>query len=436
MDKKENEMLQSKQIFKGNIIHTPTLGKWEIIEHGYVIVDENGKVESLTKELPMEYRYYQVYNFNDKLIIPAFVDLHVHASQFPNRGLCLDYSLIDWLFQCTFPLEARFADLEFAKDVYDRVLKNMWANGNLHSLVYNTISLQATKLLFDMFVQSGMCAFIGKVNMDINVPDYLKENTKKSLQETELFIQETKGVCDLVKPIIAPRFVPSCSSELLEGLGKLAKKYDVPVMSHLDEDVDEIELVHEVYPNVPTYADVYNQFGLLGQEPTVMAHCIYCTEREMNLLKDNGVWVAHCPSSNFNLGSGLMPVRNFINMGIKVGLGSDVAGGGDVCMLKVMESAVATSKIVWLYTGRKLDPLKMPEAFYLATKGGGSFFGKVGSFEVGYDFDALVIDDHPLIDNFKYSIEERIERFIYLGNHSNIIERYIRGRHVPEPSFT
>lgn len=417
------------QIYHGHIIHTPTFSKFEIIENGYIIVYK-GIVKAIYKTLPFEYLEKPINNFKNKLIIPSFNDFHIHASQYPNRGLCLDDPLILWLEKCTYPLEAKYVNLEYAKKVYTKVIHDLWEHGNLRSLIYNTIHYEATKLLFDMFVKSGLSAYIGKINMDINSPDELKEDTIQSLIDTERFIINTQNVSDLVKPIIAPRFVPSCSADLLKGLGILAKKYHVPVMSHLSEEREEVKIVKKMYPQFPTYADIYNYFGLLGQEPTVMAHCVYSDEEEQVLLQKNGVWVAHCPSSNFNLGSGMMKVREFLNKGIKVGLGCDVSGGGDLSLLTVMKDAIATSKIVSLDT--KLQPLKIHEAFYLATKGGGSFFGNVGSFEIGNDFDALVINDTPLL-NMHYNIKERIERFIYIGGKNNIEQRYVKGKNIVEP---
>jgi guanine deaminase len=151
-------------------------------------------------------------------------------------------------------------------------------------------------------------------------------------------------------------------------------------------------------------------------------------------LSKNGVFVAHNPSSNLDLGSGLMPARKFLNKGVKVGLGCDVAGGGTVSLFKVMVDALATSKIISLFSRGALEPLKNPEILYMATREGGKFFGNVGCFLPGFEFDALVIDDLPLIEN-NYSIEERLERFLYIGSKEYIKERYVAGRHLTEPSI-
>lgn len=421
-------------IYKGHIVHTPTKDKFEIFENGYIIVDENGKVDSILKTLPMKYQDRPITNYGNKLIIPAFTDLHIHSGQYPNRGLCLDLPLMDWLIKCTFPIESKFRNQNLARNVYSKFIKQLWKNGNLRSVVYDTTFVESTKILFDMFILSGMSAYIGKASQDVNVPDYIKENTEQSLIDNEMFILETKNRSNLVKPAIYPRFAPSCSPKLLSGLGELSQKYNVPVISHLSESLSEIELVNELYPGFPTYADIYNYYGLLGQEPTVMAHCVYSDERERKLLKENDVWVAHSPNSNLNLGSGLMQTRKFIDEGLKVALASDIGASAQISIHIAMNTAIATSKIVWLYSNEELEPIKTHEAFYFGTKGGGSFFGKVGSFEKGYEFDALVIDDNELLD-MEYTIQERVERFIYLGKSEFIISRYLSGNRIPEPIF-
>jgi len=421
------------KIYKGHVIFTKTLHKFTIIKNGYIIV-KNGKVLKVFETLPEQYKQMQVEDYGDKLIIPGLVDLHLHAPQFPNKGLCLDVQLLEWLEQCIFPEETHYNNLIYARNVYSQLIEKLWEAGTTRVLMFNTIHKSSTKLLLDMMIQSGLGAFIGKVNMDINAPNYLLEDTQQSLSDTEEIIVEYRNKSFLVKPIIAPRFVPACSPTLMMGLGQLAKQYDAPILSHISEQIEEIQLVKNMYPNFPTYGSVYSYFGLFGQQPTVMGHAVHSSNEEMILIKNHGVYIAHCPSSNCNLGSGMMPVRKFLNMGINVGLGSDVAGGHTVSILKSMVYAIATSKMVWLYSNKTLPPLTAHEAFYLGTKGGGSFWGKVGSFEEGYDFDALVIDDSSL-NSLDYTLTERIQRFIYLGNGSNIVERFVAGNQIKRPNF-
>jgi guanine deaminase len=285
----------------------------------------------------------------------------------------------------------------------------------------------------DLFAESGLSAYVGKVNMNRNSPENLQETTESSLRDTEEIILEYGSKYELVKPIITPRFVPSCSMELLRGLGDMAEKYNVPVQSHLCENLDEISFVKALHPDCRNYASVYDASGLFGDVPTIMAHCVWVNDEEIDLIAKKKVTVAHCPSSNFNLSSGIAPVRRLIERGIPVGMASDVSGGHRLSMMSVIVSSAQASNIRWLETGRSEKPLNTCELFYLATKGGGKFFGRVGSFEEGYEFDALVVDDRSLPAFKKLSLEERLQKFIYTGDDRNIKARYIAGRKINEP---
>jgi guanine deaminase len=274
---------------------------------------------------------------------------------------------------------------------------------------------------------------VGKVNMDQNSAPYLTEETGESIKETEEIILKYKDKSPLVKPIITPRFVPTCSGELLDGLGKLALKYNVPIQSHLNENTSEVIWVGELFPESKNYSSVYNDFGLFGQTTTVMGHCVYNNDEELELMAKNKVYVAHCPYSNLNLSSGMMKARKYLDMNIPMGLGSDISGGHSLKMNSVMIAAIKMSKMVWLESEKQLSPLTLSEAFYLGTKGGGSLFGKVGSFEPDYEFDALIIDDSSLTFGTDLTLDERLQKFIYIGDDRNITERYVSGNLVKEP---
>ena len=421
-----------KIVFKGDIVFTPNKDNFKTYKDSYLVAEE-GKVKGIYNELKEELKDYPIKDFSNKLIIPGFVDIHLHAPQYPNRGLGLDKELIPWLDTYTFPEEAKYDDLDYANKVYRRLVKDLWKYGTTSAVVYSSIYKESTKLLMDLFIEANLKAYIGKVNMDRNTSAKLKEDTEKSLLDTEEIILEYNDKSPLIKPIITPRFVPTCTSKLMEGLGNLAIKYDIPVQSHLSENRAEVEWVHKLHPDLKDYASVYNEYNLFGQTRTIMAHCIYNTQEEMELMAKNQVFAAHCPYSNYNLSSGIMPVRKFLDMGIPVGLGSDISGGHSLSIPNIMVGAIQASKMKWLHTNKGLKPLTSSEAFFLGTKGGGSFFGKVGSFEVGYALDALIIDDSTLGDIEELSLEERIQRFIYIGDDRNIIERYIEGEKIDEP---
>jgi guanine deaminase len=244
---------------------------------------------------------------------------------------------------------------------------------------------------------------------------------------------ETKDKFTRTAPILTPRFIPACSDELMVKLRELQIEFGLPVQSHLSENKSEIEWVRELCPEAESYADAYNCFGLFGSGggiPTIMAHCVWCEGSEEELLRRNGVYVAHCPQSNMNLSSGIAPIRRFLRKGIRVGLGSDVAGGCHTAILRAMSDAIQASKLYWRLVDQNDVPLTVQEAFYLGTIGGGSFFGKVGSFEEGYEFDAVIIDDSGMPSSNPLSLEERLARIIYLSDESCIRGKYVRGKRV------
>ncbi len=421
-----------KITLKGDIIYTPDKDKLKIHKDSYLII-ENGLVVGITKELDSLSEDYEIRDFTGKLIIPGFVDLHLHAPQYPNRGIGMDKELIPWLNTYTFIEENKYSNLDYSRRVFEIFIRDLWKVGTTRSVVFSTVFLNSTKLLMDMFIESGLGAYVGKVNMDKNTTPAMEENTQRSLRETEELLLEYMHKSDLVKPIITPRFVPTCSKELLIGLGHLAHKYNVPVQSHMNENISEVYWVKELYPEIRNYADIYDSLGLFGKTKTVMAHCIYNTDDETELMANNGVYAAHCPYSNLNLSSGMMPARKYLKASVKIGLGSDISGGHELSIPKVMTAAIEISKMVWLMSNRQYNPLTLSETFYLATKGGGSFFGKVGSFEEGYECDALVVDVSNLLTNKSLSLEEKLEKFIYTGDERNIIERYVKGIRIEEP---
>lgn len=427
-------MKDNMKIIKGNIIFTETSKEFKVIENGYIIL-KNGIIENIVDKLGEEYKNLEIIDYGNKLIIPGFIDMHLHAPQFANRGLGLDKELLPWLETYTFPEESKFSDDEYARKIYSRFVHELWKNGTTSSIIFATIHKDSTNILMNLLNDAGLAAYVGKVNMDRNSPDYLIEKTEDSLVDTEEWICEHTNVDSIVKPIITPRFVPSCSSELMRGLGELAEKYNLPVQSHLSENRGEIEWVKELHPNSKNYADVYNEYKLFGQTPTVMAHCVFNDEDEITLMAENKIFVAHSPISNFNLSSGIAPVRKYLNADVNVGFATDVSGGHSLSMKDVIVSAIQSSKMRWVYLDDSEDSISLPEAFYLSTKSSGAFFGKVGSFENGYDFDALIIDDENISSIDANTVVERLEKFIYIGDDRNIFERYVKGNKLIEPKI-
>lgn len=419
------------KLYKANIIFTREKDQFEMIEHGYVGV-ENGRVVGVASSADAFGKdVEEVVDYGDRLLIPAMNDMHVHAPQYRNQAISMDLELLPWLQNYTFPEEAKFSDTHYAARMYSRFVRDLWRFGTMRSVVFATIHLESTRLLMQLFRDAGMGALVGKVDMDRNAIDALHERVDEAVAKNEALIAEWNDPDSLVRPIITPRFVPSCSPAMLRACGKLAKKYQLPVQSHLSENQGEIAWVKELEPKSRNYGDAYDRYGLFGQTPTIMAHCVHTAGDELELMVRRDVMVAHCPTSNLNVSSGMAPIRTFLDRGVKVGLGSDISGGHDLSIMRMMVYAIQVSKMYYCRDKSK-HFLTLSEAFWLATKSAGSFFGRVGSFEPGYEFDALVIDDSDL-NHDNYSLLHRLERFIYLGDDRNIAVRFCRGQEIPEP---
>jgi len=419
-------------ILKGNIVYSKNKDELRILKEHYLI-SESGLVKGVFEKVPTEYAQVSVSDYGECLIIPGLTDLHVHAPQYTFRAMGMDMELLEWLETNTFPEEAKYQDLEYARRAYRIFTDNLKRSATTRACIFGTIHRDATLLLMDQLEQSGLVTYVGKVNMDRNCPDYLREESAE-----ESGIQTVEWIKDVLHkkyqntmPILTPRFTPSCSDELMENLKKIQMYYQIPVQSHLSENPGEIAWVKELCPWSEFYGDAYDRFGLFGADcKTVMAHCVYSGKEEQQRMKENGVFIAHCPESNMNLSSGVAPVRTFLEEGLHVGIGSDVAGGSTENLFKAMALAIQASKLRWRMQDDGLKPLTLEEVFYIATKGGGEFFGNVGSFEPGFELDAVVLDDTRIVHSQNLDVRARLERMIYLADEREVRAKYVRGREI------
>ena len=425
-------------VLKGNICYSRSSAEIVTKEDAYLVC-KDGRSCGVFDELPEEYRSLPLVDYGDKLIIPGLIDLHVHASQYSYRGLGMDLELMDWLQKYAFPEESKYASEKYAKKAYSIFASRMKKSATTRACIFATRHRIGTEILMELMEETGLITYVGKVNMDREAPDTIREvSAEYSAEETAKWIEESMEQFKNTMPIITPRFVPSCTDELMEKLGEIQKKYGVAVQSHISENLGEIAFVHELRPNNEFYGDVYDEYGLFGKDyendrevKTVMSHCVWSTEKEIELMKNNGVFVCHCPASNMNVASGIAPIRTYLDRNLKVGLGSDVAGGQTESMFRAITDAIQVSKLRWRLVDQSLKPITFEEAFYMATKGGGEFFGKVGSFEEGYEFDAVVLDDTVLSHPQSLNLAERMERAVYLGlDEKNIVAKIVAGRQV------
>lgn len=402
----------------------------KIAENSFMLT-EAGIIQGICKELPKEYQAEPVEDYGDKLIIPGMTDLHIHAPQYAFRGLGMDRELLEWLNENAFPEEAKFSDREYAEKAYEIFTKDMLSSATTRACIFGTVHKEATLLLAQKLDKAGLITHVGKVNMDRNSDKALQEDTRQSIEDTKWYIEQVMNTCHVTTPILTPRFVPSCTDEMMEALGELRKKYQLTVQSHLSENPSEIDWVRELNENAEHYGDAYDMFELFGgTHNAIMAHCVYSGDDELALIKQNGVYIAHCPNSNTNLASGIAPVRKYLQQGLQVGLGSDVAGGFSISMFRAIQDAIAVSKLYWRFVDQEAKPLTSVEAFYLATMGGGSFFGKAGSFLPGYEADILVLDDSKYKHPQQLSTFQRLERLFYLVDSDIVHAKYVKGNKV------
>lgn len=423
---------------KGDICWSASPHSLHTIEGGFLLC-KDGKSGGVFSEVPKAYEAVPVKDFSGKLIIPGLTDLHIHAPQFAFRALGMDMELLEWLNTHTFPEETKYRDLDYARKAYGLFVDDIKKGPNTRLCVYATIHVPATLLLMDMLEESGLVSFVGKVNMDRNSPDSLREDdsaaaTRQWLESFSKGRGGGRGPYKNTAAILTPRFTPSCTDGLMKSLAEIQKKGGLPLQSHLSENLKEIEWVKELCPASENYGAAYADLGLMDG-PTIMAHCVWSDKKEMELLAEKNVYIAHCPQSNTNLSSGIAPIRRFMERGIPVGLGSDVAGGSNTSIFRAVSDAIAVSKLRQVLVAPDEKALTLEEAFYLGTAGGGAFFGKLsgtdfgaaGSFDEGWDFDALVIDEGNLADTVGRSIRERLERAVYLSDDRHIAGKYVRG---------
>ncbi len=418
--------MTSTFVLRGDFCDTPSPNKLRFRKDHYAVV-EDGILTGIFDRLPEKYAPLALIEAKKALIIPGMTDLHLHAPQFAFRGTGMDLELMDWLSTYTFPVEKRFSDPAFAAETYRLFTQALTRSWTTRAVIFGTIHAESTLLLMRMLEETGLITLVGKVNMDRESPDDYAETTQESIAQTVLFLEKAQDF-SRTGAIITPRFVPTCSPELMKALGELSEKHHLPVQSHLSENPGEIELVRSLHPEDPFYGAVYERFGLFGNpEKTIMAHCVHSTADEIELMSRRRLWVAHCPESNLNISSGISPVRILLDRGIRVGLGSDISGGCSLSIARAALLACQCSNMYWRYLDRTKKPLTITEAFYLATASGGSFFGKVGLFEPGYDFDALLIDDSTIPTTLDLSVRERLSRVMALSDECSVQAKYVRG---------
>ena len=415
-------------LLHGDLCFSKDRMRIETMENGYMHI-RDGKIVALYETVPTNLSSLERKDYHGKIVLPGMVDLHLHAPQYAYRGTKMDLPLLDWLNINTFPEEAKYENVSYAKAVYTNFVEDLKESPTTRAVIFATLHKEATLELMALLEESGLSTMVGKVNMDRNSPDYLTEHSaEESLENTKAWLREIPKTYRHCRPILTPRFTPTCSDRLLEGLGRLMAEEGLPLQSHLSENKAEIAWVKELCPDTKNYGESYDRYGLLGN--TVMAHCVHTEEDELRLLMERGTTIVHCPQSNTNLQSGVAPVKHFLNKGAKVGLGTDVAGGANLSMFRAITDAIHASKLRNCLLEEEDSALTLSEAFYMATLSGGRFFGKVGSFLPGYEADFLVFSGKRKSVR-EESLLERLEMLLYTEKELFRMDaKFVQGRQI------
>ncbi|KAF8844894.1 guanine deaminase [Paxillus ammoniavirescens] len=517
-------------IYYGPVINPQTLTTYLALPRCLIAVGPDGNIswteddiigsklqETITQHGFCDGEYTLVHLQPGEFILPGFIDTHIHACQVPNLGVGGEDELLDWLESYTFPTESRFKDLNYAKRAYPDIVRRVIAFGTTTSCYYGSLHLEATKLLASIVQQKGQRAFVGKCNMNWHCPPYYTEPSVEESMKTTLDLldhisklPQSPAKEPLVHPIITPRFAISCTEELLTKLGELADTLPhVAIQTHISENQKEVQDSMELF-QTDSYAAIYEKFGLLRSN-TILGHGVWLTEKEMELIAKHGAGVAHCPTSNFYLSSGMARVGMLLDYGVKVGLGTDVGGGYNPSILYAIQMASTASKMLSIQAesekarykhhrgkrghGHKHGHKKHPKSeglsspaspeseseaeghrkrhgccdhspkkegqftnkklgiatlLYLATKGGAEVCclqDRIGSFEKGKAFDALVVsvrdetgnpavwgynvprdlDEGQYAQSADLNLKQWLERFLFCGDDRNIRKVIVQG---------
>ncbi|WP_261461208.1 guanine deaminase [Serratia fonticola] len=408
-------------------------GHLRFIKDGLLIIRDGrvewfGNWEEGHHQIPDSIR---VRDYSGKMIVPGFVDTHIHYPQCEMVG-AYGEQLLDWLNKHTFPAEKRYNDLEYAREMSAFFIKQLLRNGTTTALVFGTVHPESVEALFESARHINMRMIAGKVMMDRNAPDYLMDTAESSYSQTKALIERWHNNGRLLYAI-TPRFAPTSSPEQLEMVQRLRQEYpDVYLHTHLSENKDEVAWVKALYPEHKNYLDVYHHYGMTGRK-SVFAHCVHLEDAEWDCLHQTQSSIAFCPTSNLYLGSGLFNLPNAWRKKVRVGMGTDIGAGTTFNMLQTLNEAY---KIMQLQGYR----LSAYEAFYLATLGGADALGladTIGNFNLGKEADFVVLEPTatPLqqlrYDNSK-TLMDKLFVMMTLGDDRSIYRTYVDGRLVYE----
>lgn len=424
------------KIFRGHILHMIAnpqdkgSAALESVKDGAIVVSERGIIleSGAFSKCRKLYPSASVLEQPKSFLLPTFTDTHTHFPQLDIMGIPCG-ELLPWLEQITFPCEMRFADPEVARTTAHRFCMELLRHGIGAAAIFSSNHLEATHVIAEECHRLGLRAIIGKPSMDRLAPPELLSNAQADLNENRIFIDRWHKKSPRIFAALTPRFAPSCSEAMMSNLTKLLEMYpDLYVQTHHSENIGELDLVRKLFPNDKTYLHIYDRFGLI-HERTILAHSIHCHDEEIKLLTKRKALIAHCPSSNLFLGSGLFSMKQMLEADIPVNLATDVGAGTTFSMWRLMDEAYKISKL-------KGEPVTPCDLFYAATLGPAKALGwseHSGSLEKGKDADFQVVSLehnpqlHAKMEAATESPEQQIANFMFFSTESDLREVYLQG---------
>jgi len=414
--------MTKEKIYLGRVLNPRGPEEFEEFHPGYLSVDSMGRISDYGPwgdEVQRRFGGAEMVDYDDKIILPGFIDVHLHLPQLDVRGRD-GAELLEWLEKYVYPAESAFADPGLARATARRLFQELARNGTTCAAIYSSVHAHSTEIAFEEAAEFGIRAIIGKVLMDRNASPELEEDPAQGVEESlKLYERWENYDRGRLHYAFTPRFAPACSEGLLRRIGEVARERGAYIQTHLAETEAELRWVRELFPQYKSYTEVYHRLGILGPK-TVVGHAVHLSDDEYKLLAETGTKVAHCPSANLFLHSGRMPLERMDEYRIPVGLGSDVGAGPSLSMFDLMRD---------MYYLNRVSPLR---AFYQATRGGARVLGleeEIGSFAPRKEADFIVVDPSLLIGPGA-EMREILSQLLFRGDDRQIVATYVRGRRL------
>lgn len=406
------------------------------LEDGALLFDEGHIIARGSKADVMKQAGDEVLTIDHsgRFVVPGLIDTHLH---YPQSEMIAAYGeqLLTWLTEHAFPTEKQFADKAHARGVADFFLRELLRNGTTTAMVFGTVHPESVDAFFEQAQRLNLRMICGKVMMDRHCPQYLQDTAESSYQQSKALIAKWHGIARL-SYAVTPRFAPTSSPQQLAAAAQLMSEHpDIYLQTHVAENTDECRWAAELFPQATDYVGVYEDAGLLGRR-SVLAHGIYLTAREQAALAEHEASIAHCPTSNLFIGSGLFDMQSLRHQGIRIGLASDVGGGSSFSLLQTFNEAYKVQQL----QNRNLSAF---DGLYLATLGGARVLDmdtKIGRLEVGYEADCVVLDPAATeLLRFRLRHADDLHHILFalllLGDDRVVAETFAYGRSVHQRTY-